>query len=546
MFDLLIKNAFVLDGSGKKMFRGDVAVKKDVIVKVGDLANARAIEEIDAADLYLAPGFIDILNHSDSYLTLLSHPEFESLITQGVTTILLGHCGSSLAPLGSELLDKTISKWASFFRTIVLPPRQSGEAIKSLRRWADIRGVNLNWITVSEFLTEIEEKKIAVNFGTLVGHSTVRRNLTQDDERILKPEELKHFGSIIDEAISDGAFGLSTGLTYAHSYYVPTEEIIELAKTAALRETKYFTHLREEGHDLPQGVVEAIKIGREAQVGVEVSHLVAHRDFTAQFEESLELLNRAYQEGLEINFDFYPYDYSWSILYTYLPRYAYQGSREDLLKRLRDPKTYQKILLDFQAAKKDLLDLTIAYAPFNKTYVGRKIEDIARLRRISQEEAVLETLKGCQGHVICFNSQENEALIQEAVKHPLSMVASGSAGYSPDYEKEGQLIHPRCFGTFPRFLGRYVREKKLLNFEKAIQKITSLPALKIGLADRGFIEEGFKADLVLFNPKTIIDRATYDNPFIYSKGVEYVVVNGKVVLKKGRVLPVKAGKAIKK
>ncbi|MBU1167667.1 D-aminoacylase [Patescibacteria group bacterium] len=531
MFDLLIKNATILDGSGEKRYRGDIGLKQDKIAAIGELANEKAKVEIDTKNLVVSPGFVDLLNHSDSYLTILTTPTLDSLLMQGVTSILVGHCGASLAPLGSGLLKKTVSKWASLFRTIDFPPNEGAAAFKSIRRWADIRGVNIDWLTMAEFLNRIEKKGLSANMGTLVGHGTIRRSIVREEKRNLTDTELDYFQNILAESLDEGALGMSTGLNYAHVHYTSTDELMELAGTLHRREGKYFTHLRYSGASLVKGVEEAIKVGQETKVGVEISYLKARSIYRAEFEEALAKISQASKEGLEINFDFCPYDYSWSVLYTSLPRNSYTGSREDLLKRLGSDSGFKRILEAFKKEKPDLADLTIAYAPFNKTYVGRKIEDIASERGISPEEATLQVLKGCQGHVICFNSLENEELIEESVKHPLGIVASGGAGYSRDYEKEGQLVHPRCFGAFPRFLSKYVRERKLLTLEKAIQKITSIPALKAGIADRGFIHEGMKADLVIFDPNTIADLATYNNPFNYPVGIEYVIVNGEIVVK---------------
>lgn len=546
MLDVIIKNAVILDGSGDKRYKGDLGIKKDRIEKIGELSNEKAKKIIDATGKLITPGFVDILNQSDSYLGILKSPSLESLIRQGITTILVGHCGSSLAPLGSRTLNNVLSKWAGFFSTIVLPPNESVEALKSIRRYSDITGVNINWITVKEYLKEIEKKGIAVNMATLVGHSTIRRNMVKDEKRQLTEIEISHFQEVLEDSIQEGAFGLSTGLTFAHSYFVDTKELVELSKTLKAQGGKHYINLRQKGDGLTESVLEVVDIAKNTGVGVEISYFKTSGKYKKEAEEALKIMEKANQEGLEVNFDFYPYDHSWSVLYTNLPRWAYDGSREDLLKRLENKETYQKILAELKKTKNDFQDFTISSCPYNQTYVGRTIEDVAKTRNISSEEAVLDVLKGCQGHAVCLNSQENDTILDLLAVHPLSIIVSGGAGYSADYEKEGQLIHPRCFGAFPRFIKRYVKEKKLLSFEKAIQKMTSMPALKAGIIDRGFIEENMKADLVLMDEKNITDRATYDNPFLFPEGIEMVMVNGAIAFENGTLSKNFYGQIIRK
>lgn len=529
MFDLIIRNATILDGTGKKRYVGDVAVNKDRIAQIGELKGSRAKKEIDGTGKFVSPGFIDILNHSDGYLTLLNTPRLDSMIMQGVTTILVGHFGSSLAPLGSSLLNDTVSRWGEFFRNIVLPPRSSADAIKSVRRWADISGINIDWVTVREYLKEIEKRGVGVNVGTLIGHSTVRRNIVKDEHRELTDDERKHFKRLIIEAMNHGAFGLSFGLQYAHSYYVPVDEIIELCEVLTHFNGKAYLHVRSVREDIIESVEEAIEIARKSGVGIELTHLKSIEAFNPQFDEALDRITQAQKEGIEINFDFYPYEFSWSVLYTYLPQWAFKGSREDLLERLYDPEESKKIVKDLIKKGRDLSGITVAHAPYNESLVGKKLERIAEVRGISHEEALVEILRGAKGHVICFDKSESKENMEKSVLHPLSLVSSGGAGYSQQYRSTGQLVHPRCFGTFPRFIAEFVRNQKIISLEKAIQKITSIPALKIGILDRGFIDEGMKADLVMFDLDSINDMTTYTNPFVAPRGIEAVVVNGQMV-----------------
>lgn len=541
MFDLLIKNGAIIDGTGKKRFAGDIGIKKDTIDQIGSLGNNRAKKVIDAQGKVVAPGFIDILNHSDGYLTLLNTPRLDSMIMQGVTTILVGHFGSSLAPLGSSVLNETVSKWSELFRNIVLPPRKSTSGLKSIRRWADISGLNVDWVTVQEFLNKVEKNGVGVNVGTLVGHSTIRRNIVEDEHRELSLEEKQHFKKLLIEAMNHGAFGLSFGLQYAHSYYVPMDEIVEFARVIADFNGKVYLHVRDVRNDLVDAVKEAIQIARESGVGIELTHLKATQEFFPLFEEALQLISDAQAEGIEINFDFYPYEYSWSVLYTYLPEWAFRGSREDLLERIDNPKHRSQMIKDLIKQDRDLSKITIAHSPLNPSYVGKKLARIAEIRNISLEEALVEVLRGAKGHAICFDESESKDAMRSSAEHPLSLVSTGGAGYAAEYRSTGQLVHPRCFGTFPKFIQDFVFQEKVLTLEKAIQKFTSIPALKIGIQDRGFIEEGLKADIVILDEKNIRDMTTYSNPFVAPRGVDAVVVNGQVSYESGELNAERAG-----
>lgn len=541
MLDLLIQNGTIIDGTGKKRYAGDIGVRKGVITEIGSLSGARAKKTVDATGKIISPGFIDILNHSDGYLSILNTSRLDSMIMQGVTTILVGHFGSSLAPLGSSLLNDTVSKWSELSRNIVFPPRGSTNGLKSIRRWTDISGLNIDWTTVKEYLKEVERIGVGVNVGTLIGHSTVRRNIVQDEQRELSLEERQHFKKLIIEGMNHGAFGLSFGLQYAHSYYVPMDEIVELSSVVKHFNGKIYLHVRNVRENLLESVDEAIEIARSAGVGIELTHLKATEEFNDQFVTALEHISQAQAEGIEINFDFYPYQYSWSVLYTYLPEWAFRGSREDMLDRLNNQKKHAQIVKDLTTMGRDLSNITIAHTPFNPSYVGKKLSRIAELRGISNEEALLEILKGAAGHVICFDESESKMSMQESAVHPLSMVSTGGAGYSLEYQKTGQLVHPRCFGTFPRFIAEYVRKQKIITLEKAIQKITSIPALKIGISDRGFIDEGMKADLVVFDENTIQDFATFSNPFVAPRGIDHVVINGQLSYSEGELASHKYG-----
>lgn len=548
MFDLIIKGGTVIDGTGKRKFKSDLGIKKDKIKVLDDLKKTKAKTILNAKDCYIAPGFIDILNHTDGYLTLFSLPTCDSLIRQGVTTFIGGNCGSSLAPLISKLTRRKVFAPSSLFGPEIIPlPGRAGSLIKSVRKWADVFGINLNWLTVKEFLKEIKKLKISCNFGTLVGHSTIRRIFVGDKERDLTEEEIKKFQEMIEEAISDGALGLSFGLAYAHAKFIKKAEILRLSQVLKDESSLCAIHLRDEGERIEDSLQEVLDVAKENKLNLEISHFkISGQKFWLKINSLLKKIEESRRKGIKINFDIYPYKSTWSVLYSYLPGWIFKGSREDLIKRLSNKKLKERVIKEMKEQKIDYSKLTVATSPFNFALVGKKISEIAKEKKILCEEAVCNVLLGGMGHIICFDESLSEENIKRELSHQFSFIASDGAAFSLDFIKQGQLVHPRCFGTFPRFLGKYVRDEKLLSWEKAIQKITSLPAEKIGLKDRGKIAKGKKADFCIFDPREIEDRATFDNPFQYPRGIKWVIVNGQIVVNEKGHTGIRPGEVLKR
>lgn len=526
MYDLLIKNPFIIDGAKNRKYQASVAISEGKIKKIGKLRNAKAEKIIQANDLYLSPGFIDLNNHSDTYLTLFTIPDLESMLRQGVTTILGGNCGSSLAPL------------------------VEGDTLKSIQKWADISQINLNWLTFKEFLDELEKKAIGVNFASLVGHSTLRRGLLRDEFRVLKPRELEAMKEMLKASLKQGAFGFSTGLAYSHAKIASTKEIIELAKIVKQHNGIYASHIRGEAEELLPAVKETIEINKKTKVSIEISHLKAMgRKFWSNMEKAIELIEAASRQSeSNINFDIYPYTITGSVLYILLPDWVAEGGKTKLLKRLKDPAIKTKVIKEMQQKKDYEYDrVTIAISSIDKAFIGKKITEIAQAQNISVEEAIINMLVISEDRIITFIDTLSPDNVEMGLVHPLSFVASDGSGYNIEYyQKKKELVHPRCFGAFPRFLGRYVRDKNILNWEEAIYKITGGPAKKLGLKNRGVIKKGNWADLVLFNPQKIIDKADFENPFQYPQGIEYVWVNGKMAVEKGIYTGQRVGQVLRK
>lgn len=522
MYDILIKNGTVIDGTGGKKIKTDIGIKKGKIKDIDDLSGSRSRKEIDAEGLYITPGFIDIQNHSDSYYTLFTQPHLESLVNQGVTTIIGGNCGSSLAPL------------------------VEGKTIESIQKWTNIKNVHVNWLYMKEFLAELVRKKISVNFGTLVGHATLRRGLVGDQIRKLSFEELRIMESSLRLSLEQGALGMSAGLAYTHAKLASSHEIIRLLKAVKDYQGVHALHVRDEEHGLMNSFEEAVYIAEHSGVPLRISHLKAMGEKNWHLmDKILERINEL-NTRIKIYFDIYPYNSVASVLYIFLPDWAVKGGKKQMLKRLMDKETKKTIMEEMGKSNLDYGKIVIANTMVERFFIGKSIGELAQNQGISAVEAIINILIAAQGQVIVFIDNLSEENIGKSLKNDYSILASDSAGYDLDYFKNGELVHPRSFGTFPRILGRYVREKKILSWEKAIYKMTGLPAEFMGIKDRGVVKTGTMADITILDPKTIIDNATYTNPFQNNIGIEYVIINGEIVVDQGIENQVMAGVVLKR
>ncbi|MBI2355641.1 MAG: D-aminoacylase [Candidatus Doudnabacteria bacterium] len=510
MHDILIKNGTVIDGTGQLGFKSDVAVEKGRIVEIAPaIPKERAKEVIDAKGKFVSPGFIDIQNHSDSYWTLFDQPEQSSLLSQGITTIIVGNCGASLAPLASQ------------------------EAIKAVQKWHDLSGVNLNWATFAELAAALGENKLGVNVGSLVGHATLRRGILGDQVRAVTADEIRIMEDLLRKSLEAGAFGFSLGLIYAHEVDSSLEELTALSKTLKAGGGYLSVHLRSEGSHILEALDEAIELSREASVPLKISHLkIRGKKNWHLFDRMASKLEIAYHEGLNLAFDVYPYDTSWSVLYTYLPKWAYEGGRAAILRRINSASERRKILDYLRAAEENFSNIIIAHAEHNPSFVGKSIAQIAANQEVSNEEAVLNILSACKTQVIIFDHNLSDEHVELLAFSPLSLIATDGAGYSK--EDLNNLVHPRCFGTMPRFL-KMVREKKAISFELAVKKLTSEPAKLLGIRGRGTLAKNNFADIVVFDPLKVSDRATYEHPFIQAVGIDHVLVNGQSAVRGGNM-----------
>jgi N-acyl-D-amino-acid deacylase len=519
MYDILIRNGTIVDGTGKPGYKGSLGIKQNKIAKIGNTLWAKGKNEIDATGKVITPGFIDIHNHSDSYWRLFLEPHLPSLVYQGVTTIIGGNCGASIAPL------------------------TSGRIIESVQKWADIKEVNVNWLSMGEFRQEMEKRKLGLNFGTLVGHGTLRRGIIGDDMRKLNDAELDVARNILVRSLLDGGLGFSVGLAYSHEQSATWDELKAFAAIVQNQEKIFSIHLRNEGSDILPALEEVLDLARETHVSLQISHFkVMGEKNWPNGDLTLEKIEKAREDGVDVNFDVYPYTETGSVLYVYLPAWAAEGGKKMLLRRLKEKPLRERIIAEMkESSEYHFEDAIVAIISFNNSLPERRISKIAESRGISVEEAIVELLIASEGRVITLLDCLSEENVKKNIKHPLSIIASDGAGYNLDHKATGEIVHPRCFGTFPRVLGKYVREEKALTLEEAVKKMTSAPAKKIGLSDRGVLQKGNIADIVIFDPEKISGLATAQDPYQYAQGVSDLIVNGKIVLKNGQMTGEMAG-----
>ncbi|MEM1623121.1 MAG: D-aminoacylase [Sulfolobales archaeon] len=523
-YDLIIKKGIVVDGSGSPPFRADIGISDDRIKSIGDLSGKEADLVIDASGMVVSPGFIDIHNHSD--ITIFEVPTADNYILQGVTTIVVGNCGSSPAPLTDVNLEEEV-KW-----------------IKK-----EHPDVEVKWRSFGEYIKALDELKPSVNVAPLVGHGTIRSAVLGFGPEKPSERDIELMKELTREAMEAGAFGVSTGLIYIPGAFSTTEEIVEIAKVAASYGGIYSTHMRNEGVRLLDSIYETISIGLKAEIPVEISHLKASgRPSWGKVVAALKVIEDYVSRGFDISADAYPYPAASTSLLTLLPKEIRGASSEEVLKKLRDPSVVREIREKlgeavFEERYISWSDIMISYSPKHKEFEGMRLDKIAESLGVDPVEAVIRILLDDElaTGMVTFTMREDD--VRTVISHPL--VAIGSDG-SVGRFGVGKP-HPRRYGTFPRVIAKYVREEKVLTLQEAIRKMTSLPARKLRLWDRGLIRPGFKADLVIFNYYSIEDTATYENPHSYPKGIRYVIVNGKVAVDGGKLVPsVRAGKVLRR
>ena len=525
---ILIENGIIMDGTGNPWFRGDVAIEDGRILAIGKVKDFQADMRVDATNLVVCPGFIDIHGHSD--LAVVVDPRAESKVMQGVTTELGGNCGHSPAPL-------------------------EGYALEEEERAAERYGINVDWRSFGEYLDRIDRQGCSINFACLLGHGTVRWCVVGPDDRDPTEEEMERMKKLVDKSMREGAFGLSTGLMYAPGCYASTKEIIELAKVVAKHGGIYASHIRRRGEGirrwglitpridtLVEAVREVIEVGERAGLPAQISHHKAMgRVNWGKVKKTLAMVEDARLRGVDVTCDQYPYTAASSSLASIFPAWARAGGTKRLIERLIDPETRARIReetienMEGIGAEYGWGDAYISYLKSEKNshLIGKSLKEAAELLGKDPFDAAADLLVEEEGSVgIVYFAMCEEDVIT-VMKNRNVMVGSDGYALSPKGILGRGRPHPRSYGTYPRVLGVYVRERRVIPWEEAIRKMTSMPAQKLGLFDRGLIRPGMRADIVVFNPRTIKDRATFDEPHRFPVGVEYVLVNGEIVVDKG-------------
>lgn len=513
-YDLVISGAVVFDGSGNPGKEIDIAVKGEKICLLQkNLDKNKAKKVIEAKGLAVSPGFIDAHDHTD--IGLLANPKAESQVRQGVTTVISGNCGSSPFPIPDLSLEE-------------------------LKHYAKTEyEIDVDWDDITGFFNRLKKKGFAINYSTLVGHGNIRGKIVGLDDTSPTGEQIKEMKKLVADNIKAGALGISSGLEYAPGSYAKTSELIELCRTAAEHNGVYATHMRNEGEFLLEAVTESIDIARETKVSLQISHLkVANQGNWSKIDDLLATIEAAKKEGININADRYPYIAGSTGLSYYFPLWAKQGTTKDFIKRLKDPALDAKIR-NFVKEKEKMLGswdrvvISSIFSEKNKKYEGKNILQCAKEAGKECYEFMRDLLIEEENRVSMISFFADEGNLKRILAHPLVVIGADGSAVAPYGILGKGKPHPRHYGTFPRVLGKYVREEKLLSLPQAVQKMTSTTAQKFGLKNRGLVEEGYYADLVVFDPGKVIDKATWKNPHKYPAGIKVVVVNGRVVIRDG-------------
>jgi len=496
--DILITNGKIIDGTGNSWYYGNIAVKNGRIIKIGRDLNLSAQKTIDAKGLIVAPGFIDVHTHLEDDET--KDPEAKSFIYDGVTTCITGNCGSSNVDIGKYL------------------------------RW-------------------IDSLKLSINIATLIGHNDIRKAVTGRANRDATPDEMKRMEELTEKAMKDGAVGLSTGLIYIPGTYSKTPEIVSLAKIAAKYNGVYATHMRDEGDSVTHAIEEALTIGREAKIPVEISHFkLSGQHNWGRSKITVPMIEAARREGIEVTIDQYPYTASSTSISTLLPDEVLADGQDSIKARLQRPEIRKQVTNHILARLKKRKLKHLGYAvvanyPADSAYNGKSIEQINLLKgrkhkATYEAETVMDIMMNGGASAVFHGMGEED--VKFIMKYPFNMFASDAS-----IRRLGVgMPHPRGYGTNARILGKYVRDEKVISLEEAIRRMTSLPAQKFQLKDRGLIKEGMAADIVIFDEKEVKDISTFEKPHAYSKGFHYVIVNGILAVENEKHTGARTGKAL--
>ncbi len=512
-YDILLRNGIIYDGTGSKSYTGDVGINADTIAAIGDLSKAKGKTEINLNHLAIAPGFVNMLSWADG--TLLTDGRSMSDIKQGVTLEVFGE-GWSPGPRHRKKNDKL-------------------------------------WTTLGGYFDHLEKKGVSPNFASFVGATTVRTFVLDQENRKPDPGELQQMKDLVKQAMEQGAMGLGTSLIYAPATFAATEELIELSKVAAKYGGSYITHLRSESDQILEAINEALRISKEANLPAEIYHLkINHQRNWNKIDSVLAKIDSAQRAGLKITANMYPYVASATGLKERVPTWAQEGGLTQMRARIKDPVTRKRILYEMEKGiptknsdPKNVMLLGFRKDSLNRLYKSKRLTEVALLHGKNADETVLDLLVADKSSIPAVFFLISEENMKKMLEKPYVSIGSdgGSLALTPEFMEQG--THPRAYGTFARFLGKYVRDEKLMSMEEGVRRMTSLPISHLKIKKRGELKKGYYADIVVFDPKQIIDQATFDNPHQYSTGVVHVFVNGTHVLKEGEHTGAFPGKAIR-
>jgi N-acyl-D-amino-acid deacylase len=529
-YDVIIRNGRILDGAGGPWYSADIAIANDRIAAIGKLDNGHAKNVIDATGRVVSPGFIDMLGQSE--IPLLIDNRSLSKLSQGITTEITGE-GGSIAP-------------------------QNAKTVDPMKPFLDQYHLAIDWTTLDGYFRRLEKSGTPLNIGTYVGAAQVREAVIGDDDRAPTPQELEQMKSMVADAMKDGALGVSTALIYPPGHYAKTDELIALAMVAGQYGGIYGTHMRSEGASEMQAIDEAIRIGREGGLPVEIFHLkVIGKSRWGSMPRVVEKIDAARESGLDIRADAYPWVAGGTALASCLPPWMANGGASKFLERLADPKIRERLKTEMATDHQDWENLYLDSGGGSgvlisgvvnaslKKYDGKTVAEMAKAENKPELDALFDFILAdkAQTGALYFIAGEDD--LRYALKQPWTSLCLDAGELSLDGPLFEPHTHPRAFGTMPRFLGHYVRDEHLLALPEAIRKITSMPAQREHLTNRGLIKIGFYADITIFNPATIIDRATYTEPTKLSEGVDYVLVNGQLEYDHGKLTDTKSGRVLR-
>jgi N-acyl-D-amino-acid deacylase len=528
-FDVLIKGGTVYDGTGTEPVRADVGVRGDRIVTIGDLGTARGKTVIDAKGLAVSPGFINMLSWSTE--SLIVDGRSQSELRQGVTTEIMGE-GGSMGPLNDEIKKRIV------------------------REQGDIK-YPIEWTSLSEYLTYLEKRGISPNVASFIGATTIREHVIGLEDKQPTPEQLDEMRKLVKREMEAGALGIGSSLIYAPAFYAKTEELIELCKVAAQYKGKYISHMRSEGDRFLEGVEELVRISREANIPAEIYHLKAAGEKNwSKMDQAIAMVEAARREGLKITADMYTYPAGATGLNASLPPSALSGGYDELYKRIADPAERTKIKTGMMTPTSEWESLyhaagspeRIILVGFKseklKPLTGKTLAAVAAARGTDPFDTILDLILEDRSRVDAIYFLMSEANIKKQIKLPWVSFGSDEASQAPEGVFLKSNPHPRAYGNFSRLLGKYVRDEKVISLAEAVRRLSGLPAENLGLESRGLVKPGMFADVVVFDPATIGDKATFEQPHQYSVGVRHVLVNGVQVIKDGEHTGAKPGRAL--